>query len=298
MKLNWQLIILTWILCVIPSMALGQVKVVATLPTLGALAREVGGSDITVEVLARPGEDPHFVDPRPDFVLKLSRADLLIHNGMELEIGWLPALQKNARNARVQANGEGVLDTSTFIQPLEVPMGKVDRSDGDVHAQGNPHYLYSLDNAIAVADGIAQKLSSIDPSHAENYRQRLATFKRAASETGQKWKSKFAALDARGRRIVGYHASLVYLCTWLGLEQVATVEPKPGVSPSPSHVAKLVAQLKTSPVGAVVQETYHPRGTSEKIAQMSGAKWVIFSPGPQDDEPYLEYIDKMMTKFF
>ena len=135
MKLNWQLIILTWILCVIPSMALGQVKVVATLPTLGALAREVGGSDITVEVLARPGEDPHFVDPRPDFVLKLSRADLLIHNGMELEIGWLPALQKNARNARVQANGEGVLDTSTFIQPLEVPTGKVDRSDGDVHAK-------------------------------------------------------------------------------------------------------------------------------------------------------------------
>ena len=135
----------------LPSIAFAEVHIVATLPTLAALAKEIAEPNAVIEQLASNAEDPHFVNPRPDYILKVSRADLLIYNGMELEIGWLPAIQKNARNAKVMDGESGALDASKYIQPLDVPTGKVDRSMGDIHAQGNPHYLYALPNAILVA---------------------------------------------------------------------------------------------------------------------------------------------------
>lgn len=285
------------IFILIPTLAFAELKVVATLPTLGALAQEVGGDLVKVDVLANATEDPHYVSPRPDFILKANKADMLIYNGMELEVGWLPPVQKNARNPKILDGGSGAVDASKFITPLNVPKGKVDRSQGDIHAQGNPHYLYSLPNGIAVARGIAQKMIELDPDNAAKYQAQLDTFVKKAEAENKYWKEKFDS-SAENKRIISYHDSMVYMTKWLGLEQVGTIEPIPGVAPSPSHVTTLVGKLKSNPVRYILQENYQPKSTSEKISKMINAKVVIIDPGPSKNERYLEYMHRLMESFF
>ena len=283
-------------LLLFPSVAMAQLTVVATLPTLGAVARAIGGDDVKVETLATPTEDPHFVDPRPDYVLKLSRADLLVYNGMELEIGWLPALQKNARNTKVLDNASGAFDASRYIKPIDVPTTKVDRSQGDIHAQGNPHYIYALPEIVQVATALADKMAKLDPEHESNYKQRLESFKTTAKTKDAAYKQRFAALG--NTKILTYHESMGYLNQWLKLNQVGTIEPKPGVAPSPSHVAQLVSSLKSTQLLAIVQETYQPRATSDKMAKMLGTRVITIEPGPKDSEDYFVYLDRLVGAFF
>ncbi|MBQ9396596.1 MAG: zinc ABC transporter substrate-binding protein [Proteobacteria bacterium] len=290
------LLCLSALVLFVPSVAMAEIKVVATLPTLGAIARAIGGEDVKVETLATPTEDPHYVDPRPDYVLKLSRADLLIYNGMELEIGWLPALQKNSRNTKVLDNAPGAFDASRFITPIDVPTTKVDRSQGDIHAQGNPHYIYALPEAVLVASALANKYSQIDPEHAENYKNRLAQFKSTAKAKDAAYQKRFSELSSH--QIITYHESMGYLNKWLKLEQIGTIEPKPGVAPSPSHVAQLVGKLKNTQVTAIIQETFQPKATSEKIAKLLNIKVVAIEPGPRDDEDYFVYLDRTIDSFF
>ncbi len=294
----WLSTILFFIIILFPALAFADLKVVATLPTLGALAREIGGSDVSVETLANNAEDPHYVSPRPDFVLKLNKADLLIYNGMELEIGWLPPIQKNARNPKVLESGNGVLDASKFIHPLHVPTGKIDRSQGDIHAQGNPHYLYSLPNCMAVAKAIAAKMSELDPENAANYQTRLAQFLQKADAENKFWLDKFASLPAEKKALISYHDSMIYMTTWLGLEQKGTIEPIPGVAPGPSHITTLASKLKAQPVAYILQENYQPKSTSEKLGKLIQAKIVIMLPGPAADQAYLDYLHKTMEAFF
>lgn len=291
-------IILTLVFSLLPAIAMAELNVVATLPTLGALAKEVGGSLVKVQVLANNSEDPHYVSPRPDYVLKANRADMLIYNGMELEIGWLPPIQKNARNPKIIDGGAGNLDASTFITPLDVPTGKIDRSQGDIHAQGNPHYLYSLPNGIAVARGIAAKMAELDPAHAEAYQKQLTEFVQKAETQNKQWLERFSTLDASSKRVVSYHDSMVYMTTWLGLEQIGTIEPKPGVAPGPSHITSLASRLKTTPAKYILQENYQPKSTSEKLGNITGAKLVIIDPGPKPDEAYLDYMNRLLGTFF
>ena len=282
----------------IPTIAFADLKIVATLPTLGALAREIGGSDVSVETLANNSEDPHYVSPRPDFILKLNKADLLIYNGMELEIGWLPPIQKNARNSKVLDSGNGNFDASKFIQPLHVPTGKIDRSQGDIHAQGNPHYLYSLPNCMAIAKGMANKMSELDPEHAPQYQERLKVFLTKAEAENTYWLEKFASIPEDKKRIISYHDSMIYMTQWLGLEQKGTIEPIPGVAPSPSHVTALVSKLKSDPVSYILQENYQPKSTSTKIGNLIQAKLIIIVPGPDANQSYLDYVHQTMEAFF
>ncbi len=281
-----------------PEAAIAKLKVVATLPTLGALAKELGGDLVSVDILASNGEDPHFVSPRPDYVLKVSRADLLIYNGMELEIGWLPPVQKNARNCRIISGGTGLLDASKVVTPLAVPRGPVERSQGDVHTEGNPHYLYSLPEVRLVARAISEKLSALDPDHSAQYADLLNAFEQKAAAKEAFWQSKFQALSAAQKRLVSYHDSFIYLTHWLGLKQVATVEPLPGVAPGPAQVKKLVAELKAAPIKYIIQENYQPRPVSQKIAAIVGAKVVIIDPGPGEGESYFAYLERTLKEFF
>ena len=294
----YRILFLFLIFAVAPTLAFAEVRVVATLPALGALAKEIGGPDVTVETLARYTEDPHFVSPRPDFVIKVNRADLLIYNGMELEIGWLPPVQKNARNAKVLDGGSGLLDASRVIRPLQVPTGRVDRAQGDIHAQGNPHYLYALPGGIAVARAIAERLSAIDPDNAAHYAQRLDAFLQKADAENRYWLSRFAALPAERRAVVSYHDSMIYLIDWLGLTQKGTIEPIPGVAPGPSHVTALVSKLKADPASIILQENYQPRSTSDKIAKILGIRLLVIQPGPAPDQTYLDYVHKTLEGFF
>ena len=281
----------------LPLCAYAEVRVVATLSTLGAIVKEIGGPLVQVETMALPTQDPHFVDPRPDYILKLSRADLLVYNGLELEIGWLPPVQKGARNAKVLDGGSGALDASQFIQPMNVPKQKVDRSQGDIHALGNPHYLYSLPCVLRVAKGVADKLAALDPANAATYQSRYEDFKARADQVIEKARVRFSDKSGAQKRIVAYHDSMVYLFDWLGLEQMATVEAKPGIAPSPSQISALIAKMRASKPEWIVQEVWQPRSASQKIAELTGAKLVILPVFPDKDEALLAFFERMLAVF-
>ncbi len=278
-----------------PREAVSKVRVVATLATLGAVAREVGGDRVTVDVMASPGEDPHYVDPRPNLILLLSRADALIVNGLELEIGWLPPLQAQSRNARVQVGGPGYLDVSAFVQRLDVPTAPVDRSQGDVHPNGNPHFLFDAGSIGRVVRAVADLLGRNDPEGAASYSARAASLAERLDRASMEAVAKVAALPAASRRVVSYHRSFPYLYRWLGLEEVATIEPRPGIPPDPSHVSRVLATMKATGARVIVQEEFYPRSTSQTLARLTGATLVIV-PGGVDagrGETLVDYVQQV-----
>ena len=253
-----------------------ELNVVATTPDLAAIAREVGGSRVKVTALALPTQDPHFVDARPHLALEVARADLLILVGAELEIGWLPTLLQGSRNGRIQRGARGYLDASTLIPLLETARTKVDRSQGDIHPQGNPHYLLDPRRAEKVAVGIGKRMAELDPGGHGAY---LATTKRFVADLRARrrvWEKQLAGL--RGKPIVEYHRSLVYLADWLGFDVVADLEPKPGIPPNPRHVAEVIRLGRARNVRALVQESWYPTTTSRVAAPKMGVPLVVI-PG-------------------
>ncbi|TNF34314.1 MAG: zinc ABC transporter substrate-binding protein [Deltaproteobacteria bacterium] len=272
--------------------AAAKVEIVATLPDLAALSAEVGGDLVHVTALVRPTEDPHYVDPKPSLLLPLSRADVLILNGLDLEIGWLPPLLVNARNGRIQPGGTGYIDASTLVRTkLQVPAGRIDRAQGDIHPGGNPHFTHDPRRAAEVAVGIGARLASVDPANADTYRknaERVATELRQLAKAAT---SRFAALPAAKRRIVVYHDSWVYLVDWLGLDQVATVEEKPGIKPSPGHVAGVLSTMKAQGARLILQEEYYPRNTSQTLSKLAKGELTVLRGGVHFErgETYTEH---------
>src|SRR5437588_3474760 len=239
MKLRSKLfsLILAAILCatlLLPSSAEAKkLKVITTLTDLASLTQEIGGDKVDVEALAKGYQDPHFVEPKPSFLLKLKNADLLILVGLDLEIGWLPPLITQSGNARIQVSANGYLDASQFAQILEIPQGKVDRSMGDVHPLGNPHYWLDPDNGRRIAKGIATKLGEMDPGDSAYFQQRYQDFEKRLAEAEKKWAADMAPY--RGRKIVTYHRSWPNFAKHFGLDVVGYIEPPPGIPPTPSH---------------------------------------------------------------
>lgn len=273
-----------------------KVRVVATVPDLAALAAEVGGDRVAVQALSLPTQDAHWVDAKPSLMLDLNKADLLIAVGAELEVGWLPALQQGARNPKINTGGAGYLDCSRHVELLEVPTGTVDRSEGDIHPTGNPHYLYDPRRALACAHAIAHKLAAIDPEGADYYAKRYTALADAMAKRRAAWEKRMA--PHRGAPIVAYHKSWVYLADWLGLEIVAHLEPKPGIPPSPSHVVRVIKQAKEHGVTLLVQEDYFPTKTGELVATKIGARVVRISGGAdlRKGQSYLDRVDEMVDR--
>ena len=251
-----------------PSGAAAKVKVVSTIPDFGAIAQEIGGELLEVSSLVRPTQDPHFLDAKPSFMVELNRADLVLLAGMELEAGWLPPLLLGARNGRVQRGADGYLDCSTLIPPMEVQ--SADRSKGDVHPGGNPHYWNDPRNGVRLARGIAERLAVLDAGHAAAYRQGAEGFVQRLEARMAKWRQRLDPL--RGTKVVVYHRSWVYLLDWLGYEEVGALEPKPGTPPSPSHVAELIGKVKGRGVRYVLQESFYPTQLSKLFAEKSGTQ--------------------------
>src|SRR6478752_2207867 len=255
-------LILTAILgCALPSHA--KIKVVATLPDLGALAREIGGDKVEVGVLAKPTEDSHFVDARPSFVVQLRDADVLIDGGAELEIGWLPPLLQNARNPKIEAGKPGRVEASQGVRLMNVPTN-VTRAAGDVHALGHPHFCVDPIIAKAIAQHIAQAFSAIDPANAAAYDANYKKFEAAINARLQQWGA--ALLPFKGQHIAAYHDSWPYFGHRFGLEIDIFLEPKPGIPPSPSHLAEVIAQMKAQKIKAIIVEPYHDRKIAERVA--------------------------------
>jgi len=265
-------------LLAIPALARAQGKltVMTTTEDLAAIAREVACDHATVEAMARGYQDPHFVEAKPSFILKLQKADLLVVVGRELEIGWLPALINQARNPKIQAGAERYLDASSFAHILEIPTGQITRAMGDVHPQGNPHYWLSPENGRRIAQGIQKKLSEISPADAAYFAQRYADFDRCLAEAEKRWNAQMAPY--KGAKIVTYHNSWPNFVQAYGLNVVGYVEPKPGIPPSPSHTFELGQEMKKDNVKIIVIEPYFDSKTPNAIGRETGAQVVTLAP--------------------
>lgn len=274
--------------------ARAQLRVAATVPDLAALAREVGGPAVKVESLSLPNQDPHFVDAKPSLALALNRSDLLLQVGLDLEVGWLPTLLVGARNPRIQPGSPGHLDCSQFIHRLDVPAGPVDRSQGDIHPGGNPHYLYDPRAAEAVVRGIAARLSELVPDKAELFARNRDALVGRLQAARTRWEKQLGPL--RGVPIVTYHKTFSYLADWLGLQQVGFLEPKPGIPPNPRHVAGLLGLAQSKKVRLVLQESHYPDATSKLVAARIPAPLVRVPSATNfpAGESYLQHLDVML----
>ena len=232
--------------------AFAAIKVVTTTQDLESLTREVGGDKVTVEALAKGYQDPHFVEAKPSFILKLHAADLLVVVGRELEIGWLPPLINQARNPRIQPNADRYLDASSTAKILEIPTGQLTRAMGDVHPSGNPHYWLSPDNGRRIAQEIQKKLAEISPGDSAYFAQRYADFDRRLAEAEKRWQAAMAPY--KGVKVVTYHRSWPNFTDAFGLDVIGYVEPKPGIPPSPSHTLELIDAVTLDEVNAVARQ--------------------------------------------
>jgi ABC-type Zn uptake system ZnuABC Zn-binding protein ZnuA len=266
--------------------------VVTTTPDLAAIAKEVGKDRIDVTSMASGLQDPHFLDPRPSFLVKLNRADLLIEGGLDLEVGWLPTLLASARNPRLRVGEPGRLDASQGINVLGIPTGRIDRSQGDVHGKGNPHFLMDPMNGAIVADTIAQRLCGLDAGGCASFKSSAQAFRGRIEAALAKWTTTLAPYQ--GAKVVVYHDSWPYFTKRFGLTTVGFVEPKPGVPPPPSHVSELANLIKREQVPVILMEPYHERSIPDLLARQTGVKVLVLAPtvgGTSGTESYVALFD-------
>jgi ABC-type Zn uptake system ZnuABC Zn-binding protein ZnuA len=269
-----------------------RLNVVTTTPDLAALAAVVGGNDVSVLSLAKPTEDPHYVDARPSHILKLNAAQLLIEGGADLEAGWLGSLVEGARNTRLRPGSPGRLIASEGVALLDIP-ATLDRARGDVHAAGNPHFLMDPLNAKIVARHVAASFCELDPPRCASYRGNLEAFERAVDSRVEVWQTLLA--PCRGMRIVTYHATLRYFAARFGLVSDTFLEPKPGIPPSPPHLAEVIEKMTAQKIRAILVEPYHQRKVAETVAGHTGASVVDVAqfPGglPGTEGDYIALMD-------
>ena len=261
----------------VTASAHAKLNVVATTPDIAAIAKEVGGDKIELITMARPTEDPHFVDAKPSFIVKLNKADVLIHGGAELEVGWLPKLIEQARNAKIISAAKGEVRCCEGVRMLEVPE-KLDRSAGDIHAAGNPHFLVDPKNAKIVAHHIAEAFASLDAANRSFYEANSARFIAVLDAKLVEWQARLAPF--RGQHVVAYHNSWLYFAERFELKIEIFLEPKPGIPPSPAHLATVMAKMKEQNARVVIVDPYLNRKTAETVARGTGAKVVDVTQFP------------------
>jgi zinc/manganese transport system substrate-binding protein len=273
--------------CPPPAAADGKLYIMTATTDLAALAQEIGGDRIDVESIARGYQDPHFVEAKPSFLLKLRHADLLIVVGLELEIGWLPPLINQSTNPKIQVAAPGYFDASRFARILEIPTGVVTRAEGDVHPLGNPHYWLDPDNGLRIAKGIQTKLAEMRPNDAAYFAQRYEAFEQRLKQAEQKWVAEMKPYA--GRKIVTYHRSWPNFADHFGLDVVGYVEPRPGIPPSPQHTVELIGMMKRDGVKVIVVEPYFDLKTPNSIARETGAQVVVLMPSVGGEKEITDY---------
>lgn len=271
MKNSVKILALRWLagagLLVASNALLAQVAVLACEPEWAALAQSLGGDQVKVYSATTALQDPHKIQARPSLIAQARQADLLVCTGAELEIGWLPVLLRKSGNTAIQFGAPGYFMAADHVQLLGKPT-RLDRSEGDVHAAGNPHIQTDPRRIAKVADQLAATLAAIDGEHAAFYRERLADFRARWQQAIQSWEIR--AQPLRGLNVVVYHDSWPYLSDWLGLHRIATIEPKPGVPPSSKYLAELVAQLQSQPIGLILRATYQDDRPASWLAEKTG----------------------------
>ncbi|HYV58130.1 MAG TPA: metal ABC transporter substrate-binding protein [Candidatus Nitrosopolaris sp.] len=275
-----------------PSMshAADKLKVVATTADLAAVARAVGGDDVDVTALARPTEDPHFVDAKPSFIRIVNQADVLIEGGASLEAGWLPPILDSARNSKISAGSPGRVVAAQGITLLEVPT-QLDRSMGDVHPQGNPHFMLDPVAAKTVARSIVTAFCAVDHTRCAGYQDALSRFDTAIDGKLLAWQATLAPF--KGTKVVTYHKDFDYFAERFGLEVIDTLEPKPGIPPSPTHLTELIPKMRAEHARLILIEPYRERSNPDFVAQNTGARVLVLTamPDGKDAPDYIALVD-------
>jgi len=286
-----------------PSLAEGKkLNVVTATTDMASLTQEVGGDRVSVESIAKGYQDPHFVEAKPSFLLKLRQADLLVVVGLQLEIGWLPPLITQSGNPRIQVGANGYLDASQFAEILDIPQGTVTRAEGDVHPLGNPHYWLDADNGRRIARGIAGKLGDLDPEDAAYFQQRFQDFDKRLTAAEQKWDAEMKPY--RGRKVVTYHRSFPNFAKHYGLNVIGYVEPRPGIPPTPSHTIELIQLMRRENCKVVLVEPYFDLKTPQSIGRETGAQVVVYLPSVGGEKQVINYFElfdydiALLTKAF
>jgi zinc/manganese transport system substrate-binding protein len=271
-------------------------KVVTTTQDLAAIAEAVGGEQVQVQSLTPGTRDPHFAAAKPSMIRKVFRADLLLVIGADMEIGWLPPLLQSARNARVQPGNPGYLDLSSAVPLLGKISGPVSRAMGDVHAKGNPHYWLDPRNGVHMAQAIATRLGELDPAHKNDYQHRFKAFAQTMDNKLPTWHDELAQL--KGKPVIAYHKSFVYLADVFGFRIVDEVEPKPGIAPSAATLSTLVARIKADHIGLFIMEPYYERRSASYLNEQTGIRVAVLpqSVGAQPDiHTYFDLFDAIVA---
>ncbi|MET3133151.1 zinc/manganese transport system substrate-binding protein [Oxalobacteraceae bacterium GrIS 1.11] len=261
--------------------AQAAINVLACEPEWEALSKELGGEQVKVSSATNALQDPHRIEARPSLIARTRNADLLVCTGLELEVGWLPVLLQQSGNGKIAPGQPGNFEAGAFVTRLDVP-GKVDRSDGDVHAAGNPHIQQNPHNIALVAVALAKRLAELDPANAAQYQARQKDFSARWAAAMLRWEKQAAPL--KSVTIVEHHKNMEYLLNWLGLRQVGTLEPKPGVEPSAAHLSELLAQLQRQPAKMVLRAAYQDGRASQWLSEHAHIPAVVlpFTVGADD----------------
>jgi zinc/manganese transport system substrate-binding protein len=272
--------------------AQSKLNVMTATEDLASITREVGGDLITVDSMAKGYQDPHFVEAKPSFILKLQKADLLVVVGRELEIGWLPPLIQQSRNGKIQQGAPGYLDASLTAQILEVPSGNITRAEGDVHPFGNPHYWTDPENGKRIAKAVSDKLTQLRPNDRAVFEMRLADFSSRLDAAEKRWLAMMAPY--KGTKVVTYHRSFPNFAERFGLNIVDYVEPRPGIPPTPQHTLDLINEMKQQNIKLIMVEPYFDLKTPNAIGRETGAQVVVMPPsvgGVKEVPDYFKLFD-------
>ncbi|HEX4299968.1 MAG TPA: zinc ABC transporter substrate-binding protein [Gammaproteobacteria bacterium] len=275
--------------------AFADLNVFSCEPHWTALVNEIGTSHVNVTTATGAFNDPHFIQARPSLISAMRKADLVVCNGADLEVGWLPVLMQQGARDTVQPGQPGYLEGSQYIQLLQVP-SRVDRAQGDIHPYGNPHFQTDPRVITAVAPELAQRMAQLDPANAAEYQKRYADFKTRWDAAVVKWTQEAAPL--KGMKLIGYHDGWVYMSNWLGIDMVGFLEPKPGIPPSPSHLADLLATIKSQGVAGIIYTPYEDEQAPEWLSQRGGVPvaQIPDTVGADNDKDLFQFYDLMVNQ--
>ena len=281
----------------VTSVQAKKLYIVTTTTDIASITREIGGDFISVDSIAKGPQDAHYIQAKPSYMVKLNRADLLIYQGLQLEIEWLSFLIEGARNSKVRPLQPGHLDLSSVIEPLEIPIGDLDRSMGHIHTQGNPHYNLSPSNAIIMANAITDQLILLDQDNEIAYRKNLDKFVSSINDRLSNWKSRLNKI--LNKKVVVFHRTWIYLFTEFGIDQIGTIEKLPGIPPTPMHLAKIKNLIEQNNVRVIIQASYYHSEFSDLLSEKTGAKKVVlpaFVGGVAEATNYFSTIEYIVTE--
>ena len=275
-----------------------EMRVVTTTTDLAEFVQAIGGERVDVEALCQGHQDPHYVQARPSYMVTLSRADLLVAVGLELEVGWLPALIAGARNPDVNPGSPGYLEAAAAIAVIDVPEGEVDRAQGGLHPYGNPHFWLDPENAKLAAAAIAGRMSELDPDNEDFFRENLRAYNEQIDAAMIRWREQLAPHS--GTRIVSYHQTFNYFLNRFNLVGIGYIEDRPGIPPSPGHLARLIRHMSEADIQVIFHENYYDLSTSEMVSGRTGAE-ILEVPtsigGVRGVSSYIELIDYIVNSF-